>query len=36
MSAPSRRDGRRDDRRGRDSGDKNAYLERVVAINRVA
>jgi small subunit ribosomal protein S5 len=41
MSAPSRRDGGerrgRDDRRGRDSaGDKTAYLERVVAINRVA
>jgi small subunit ribosomal protein S5 len=37
MSATSRRDGRgRDDRRGRDSGEKNAYLERVVAINRVA
>jgi small subunit ribosomal protein S5 len=37
MSAPSRRDGRgRDDRRGRDSGEKNTYLERVVAINRVA
>jgi small subunit ribosomal protein S5 len=41
MSAPARRDGGerrgRDDRRGRDSGgDKAAYLERVVAINRVA
>jgi small subunit ribosomal protein S5 len=40
MSAASRRDGGerrgRDDRRGRDPQDKNAYLERVVAINRVA
>ena len=38
MNGPSRRDGERrgrDDRRGRDT-DKTAYLERVVAINRVA
>ena len=39
MNGPSRREGGerrgRDDRRGRDT-DKTAYLERVVAINRVA
>ena len=40
MSAPSRRSGasgdrRRDGRRG-DAADKNAYIERVVTINRVA
>ena len=41
MSGPQRRTGAGGDRRGRDDrrgqgADKSAYLERVVAINRVA